>query len=180
MMAHVSERVKLFRFVRDIPYSIALSENEQDYCCATKTPMLQKLLASIGIKSRRIHCRFEWKNFGLPKEIFAKATSPECGHEYLEVLIPENDKWVTVDPTWDSAIKTTGLPIAEWDGTNATSIGVKAVKTHSPEESEQIIKETAALSPEVWRKFFDANREFLGAINQWLAQHRQTAGRAST
>lgn len=171
-MTTVAERIKLFRTVRDIPYYIALSRHEQDYCCATKTPLLQKLLEHEGLDSRRICCRFEWKNFGLPADILSLATSPQAGHEYLEVFIPEKKSWVRVDPCWDRHLSAAGLPIAEWDGMTDTTLGVRPVKTFSPEESAAIIEEIDAVPPAAWQNFFDHNRAFLGAINNWLEQYR--------
>lgn len=173
MTGVLSERIKLFRFVRDIPYRIGLTWEEQDYCCATKTPMLQKLLSTVGLKSRRICCEFAWAGFGLPENILAIATTPGAGHEYLEVLIPENDQWISVDPTWDSQIKSTGLPIAEWDGLTPTVLAVTPTKTFSPEESSKLIEQVDQAPREDWQEFYEQNRPFLGAINNWLEQHRR-------
>ena len=61
--SHLGERIKLFHFIRDIPYRIGLSRSEQDYCCTTKAPMLQKLLRSCDSESRRIWCRFNGDDF---------------------------------------------------------------------------------------------------------------------
>lgn len=171
-MADLSERIKLFRFVRDIPYRIGLAWEDQDYCCATKTPMLQKLFSTIGLESRRICCQFEWAGFGLPENILAIATTSEAGHEYLEVFVPEKKQWVKVDPTWDSDIKLTGLPIAEWDGLTSTVLAVSPSKTFSPEESLKINEEVDQTPREAWQEFFALNRPFLGAINNWLEQNR--------
>ncbi|HEU0117500.1 MAG TPA: hypothetical protein VFR09_02600 [Alphaproteobacteria bacterium] len=172
----LKDRTKLFQFIRDIPYRIALSQDEQDYSCAAKTPMLQKMLSTVGLKSRRICCQFEWKSFGLPEDILKQAIATECGHEYLEVYIPENDKWVAADPTWDSKINSTGLPIAEWDGMNPTALAIKPTKVFSPEESAKINEEVENASKEAWNTFFEENRIFFRSLNAWFERHRQNAG----
>lgn len=168
MSGDVAERIKCFRFVRDIPYYIALSDNEQDYCCATKTPMLQKLLAGLDIKSRQINCQFDWAGFGLPPDVLAEATSPHCAHVYLEVFIPEKNEWVAVDPTWDNKLQSAGLPIAEWDGLNPTVLAVKPVKTFSAEESQKVNQQMDGMPPETMQKFYKDNHNFISAINNWL------------
>ena len=172
MSGDLLERIKCFRFVRDIPYRIGLSAAEQDYCCATKTPMLQKLLAALEIKSRRICCEFQWADVGLPESIIKKATSPDCFHEYLEVFIPEKNAFVIVDPTWDEKLKTTGLPIATWDGLTETKLAVKPSKTYSADESRLINEEADKAPAYAMQKFYDANFAFMNAINIWLDEHR--------
>jgi len=172
MSANVAERIKLFRTVRDIPYRIGLAPGDTDYCCATKTPLLQKLLGTAGLRSRRVYCRFLWQDTELPRAVFKKAPEPEAGHEFLEVFIPEKKKWVAVDPTWDSGAKTVGLPIASWNGLGATALAVKPIKIFSPKESAAVFAQIDKTPPRVWANFLKQNRAFFSAINDWLERNR--------
>jgi len=168
----LAERTKIFRFVRDIPYRIALSDQEQDYCCATKMPMLQRLLASAGLKSRRIFCSFSWSTTKLPLDLIAQAPNPEEEHEYLEVYVIEANKWISIDPTWDAPLKASGFPIAEWDGVNSTALAVVPIKVFSPEESASKIKQIDETESEAWQEFYAVYGAFFKNVNKWLDQQR--------
>ena len=172
MTPDLARRIKLFRLVRDIPYRIGLALEEPDYCCSTKTPLLQRLMATLGLESRRICCRFRWEDTALPRDLVALAPDPESGHEYLEVLLPEKKAWVAVDPSWDIAIASTGLPVAAWDGSNSTVLAVTPVKTFSPKKSAEMVKRIDDAPPAAWQDFFDRNRVFFTALNGWLEHHR--------
>lgn len=173
--ADIAERVRLFRLVRDIPYRIGLSRDDSDYCCMTKAPLLQTLLGTIGIKSRRIYCRFLWKDSRVPQAIIKKSPLPDCLHEYLEVFVPEKKKWVVADPTWDAGLKAAGFPVSNWNGVAATVLGVKPVKFYSPRKSDAIREQIEGYSSAEWDKFFKQNRAFFKAINGWLEDNRRHA-----
>ncbi|MBI5803532.1 hypothetical protein HY448_02495 [Candidatus Pacearchaeota archaeon] len=129
------ERIKMFEQVRDIPYYISVGK-EKGFDCSVKAEMLKKLL---DLKSRSIICEFRWEDLKLPKEILEIYHENPEYHEFLEVYIPEKQKFVIVDPTWDNRLKSI-LPINEWDGLNNTRIAVPAKKIYSPEESEKKIQ----------------------------------------
>ena len=172
MSADLTERIGLFRFVRDIPYRIGLSRQEQDYCCATKATMLQKLLAGSGLQTRVMCCRFRWDETSFPPELLAQAPAPENGHSYVEVLIPESNERVAVDPTWDRGLKTAGLPVAEWNGLNATVFAVKPSHVSSPQESASILAQINALPDQAWDDLYQKSGTFFAAVNDWLHQQR--------
>lgn len=169
----IEERIKLFRIVRDIPYYISTG-TEQDYSCATKPFILDILLRSIGLKVKHVLCTFKWEKLGLPEELLAIPHDPEETHEYLLVFVPENKKWVKVDPTWDSRIQHPSIPIAEWDGLNDTSIAVPIEHTWTPEESEKLIEEEENMSEEERAEYLKRNGEFFRAFNRWLESQRKS------
>jgi hypothetical protein len=175
MNANVAERINLFRTVRDIPYHIGLSQDDSDYSCMAKSPLLQKLFETIRIKSRRMYCRFLWKDSKLPQAILAKSPLPDCLHEYLEVFVPEKKKWIVVDATWDSGLKSAGFPVSNWNGVSPTPLGVKPVKFYSPRKSDAIREQIEGYSTAEWNKFFKQNRAFFKAMNNWLEQRRRHA-----
>lgn len=167
----IEKRIELFRIVRDIPYYISTGM-EQDYSCATKPFILDILLKSIGLEIKHILCTFEWEELGLPKELLSIPHDSEETHEYLLVFIPENSKWVKVDPTWDSKIKHPSIPTSQWDGLNDTEIGVKIKHKWSPEESEKLIEEEENMSEEERGEYLKKNSEFFKVFNRWLDSQR--------
>lgn len=168
----IEERIKLFRIVRDIPYYISTG-TEQDYSCATKPFILDLLLRSIGLEIKHVLCTFKWAKLELPEELLARPHDPEETHEYLLVFVPEKNKWVKVDPTWDSRIQHSLIPIAEWDGLNDTLIAVPVEHTWSPEESEKLIEEEENMSEEERAEYLKKNAEFFKAFNRWLESQRK-------
>ena len=164
-------RKRYFRMVRDIPYYIAVGD-EQDYCCATKPLMLDKLLSTLGLKSRHILCTFRWSKLGLPPEVLAIPHDDEDTHEFLEVQIPETGAWVRVDPNWDSRIRNLNLPISEWDGIHDTPVAVPAEKIYTAEESEKLIAEEEAADAAVRKEYLERNKDFFIAINKWIDSQR--------
>lgn len=169
MRSQITERIRLFKIVRDIPYYIAVG-NEQGYQCVTKPEILDRLLRTIGLKSRHIICEFRWKDLGLPKEILKLPHEDPETHEYLELWIPERKRWVKVDPNWDSRIQYLKIPISEWDGLNDTKLAVTPIETLSPEESTAFITQDTGREME---KYMERNREFFIALNKWLESIRK-------
>src|SRR3989339_1633592 len=112
-------RVKLFEAVRDIPYY--LGEEGKNASCGAKAKLLSKLLEAIGLRCRLVYCYFTWAETNIPKEIVNRAPQAKASHVLLKVYVPENKKWVFVDPTWDSGLKT-HFKISQWDGVSNTTI----------------------------------------------------------
>lgn len=168
----IEERIRLFRIVRDIPYYISTGM-EQDYSCATKPFVLDILLRSIGLKVKHVLCTFKWGKLSLPEKLLAIPHDPEETHEYLLVFVPENKKWVKVDPTWDSKIRHPSIPIAEWDGLNDTSIGVPVEQIWTSEESERLIAEEENMPEDKRAEYLKRNSEFFEAFNRWLESQRK-------
>lgn len=169
----IEERVRLFRIVRDIPYHISTGM-EQDYSCATKPFVLDLLLRSIGLKVKHVLCTFKWEKLGLPKKLLAIPHDSEETHEYLLVFVPENEKWVKVDPTWDSKIQHPSIPIAKWDGLSDTLIAVPIERIWTPEESEKLITEEENMPEDKRAEYLKRNSEFFKMFNRWLESQRKT------
>ncbi len=166
----IAERISAFKFIRDIPYKIGLSLNEQDYCCSTKAVMLEKLLRGLGLKTRHIICRFDWTETPIPKNILILPR--ECGetHQFLQVYTPESNSWVNCDPTWDVYLAKAGFQIEDWNGINATGIAVNSLQTYSPDESAELIKGYQDI--DLIKKHLESHQEFYKAINCWLGSKR--------
>ena len=172
MTSSLADRIKAFEEVRDVPYHIDLLHRDLDHSCVGKRKLLQAKLAAIGIDSRPICCTFRWDTTPLPSEIFAKASRPTSGHEFLEAFIPENKKWVWVDPTWDSSLKTAGFPIAEWDGLNPTILAVTHDTIFSADISATMVEGDANVRQEDWRDLHELLAPFLNDFHPWLERRR--------
>ncbi len=168
----VSKRKEFFRFIRDIPYKIALLEDEQDYCCSTKSTMLSALFEKNGLETRQIICKFDWRDTPLPPDILSLPYNPDdTTHQYFQVFIPETSKWVNCDPTWDVGLKSLGFKVAEWDGLSDTELAVNPTHIYSASESSNMIngifQDRALISAHM-----DFHRDYYYAINRWMASGR--------
>lgn len=166
----VAQRVAFFEFIRNIPYHIGLSKNEPNYNCASKCDVLAQLLHSIGIKTRPIICTFDWTETHLPRTILALPRDTGETHQFLQVFIPETEKWVNCDPTWDDALKKSKLAIAQWDGLSDTVLAVKPHHIYTPDESRAIIQNEH--DPTAFNRHMKKHRAFYKAVNAWLNSHR--------
>lgn len=165
-------RILFFRIVRDIPYRIALAEGEQDYCCATKPMILDRLLSTLGLRCRHILCSFRWEDLNLPRHLVTLTHDEIDTHEYLEVLVPETQAWLKVDPNWDIWIRSPSIPIAQWDGLHDTILAVKPLETYSPEKSANLIAEEDQADPEARSAYLKKNAKFFRELNRWLQSQR--------
>lgn len=159
--------VNYFRFVRDIPYKIPISENEADYCCSGKHKVLYQLLKSLKLKVRYRVCEFLWSSVNLPKEVVNIFHQDLSTHTYLEVFIQARG-WIVVDSTWDERLSKL-FQINEWDGKNNTVIAVKPVRIYSPAESKRYV-ETESVDDVT--NDLKINGKFYDAINKWLEKIR--------
>lgn len=156
-------KIDAFNLVRDIPYRIPLDVKEVDNTCYGKHVLLGKMFGHLGIEVRPRICKFSWKDLRLPSELL-EITHEEAVHAYLEAKI--NDKWVTLDATWDSGLRNI-LTVNDWDGFSATEICVKATKIYSPSKSLEIFHNVDDLEEDL-----RVNGAFYKAFNNWLEQSR--------
>lgn len=165
----IEKRIEFFNRVRDIPYKIPLSTSEPDYCCSGKHKILFDLLKSLDLKVRYRVCEFLWNQFDLPEDVKNIPHEENCTHTYLEAYIPENNKWIIVDATWDKGLSDKFM-INEWDGMNDTKNAIQPSKIYSPEESEKFVRTE---SKEDTEKDLEINGKFYDAFNKWLESLRR-------
>lgn len=158
--------IETFKTIRDIPYRIPLTLNEEDKCCDGKHIMLKNLLEELGLKVRYRVCSFLWSSVNLPNEVLNIFHDNLSSHVWLEVLI--NDKWLIIDATWDIGIKNI-FPINEWDGKSNTKIAVNPLKLYTPQESARIMNNS---NDEEIILDLKRNKSFYKAFNDWLAVQR--------
>lgn len=156
-----------FYDIREIPYSIPLSLQEQNKCCSGKNLLLLNALKDSGYDVRWRVCSFRWSGLDLPEEVTAFPHEDESTHAYLEFM--KDGEWRVVDATWDSHLKGY-LPVVEWDGIAATAIGVHPVEIFSPEKSDEIMGMPAEYS---FAEDVEKNGQFYQALNNWLSELRK-------
>ena len=163
------KRKRVFEAVRDIEYHIAV-DGEADWSCASKSFLLQRRLASLGLGSTFAYGTYSWRQLHLPQTLLALLPSDEAWHQWLRVFIPETQLWVDVDASWDSGLEKL-FSIAHWDGLHSTSIAVPLVRRCSEEENTAITGN--GYQPELVATYMQAYRPFLSALNEYLVTIRR-------
>jgi hypothetical protein len=159
--------IKAFEKVRDIPYSIPLSYDEDDDCCSGKSAKLLGLLTAQGCKVRYRVCVFFWNTLPLPKAVSGVPHDADCTHTYLEINI--EGKWRVLDATWDKDLKST-FHVNKWDGKSDTQMAVTPTKIFAPTKSLSIVKKQDRKTIE---DDLSRNRDFYLAFNEWLNETRK-------
>ena len=129
--------------------------------------MLGKLLEGLGLKTRQIICTFDWTETPLPQNVLSLPyDKSDITHQFMQVFIPETQRWVDCDPTWDYELIKGGFKISQWDGINPTILAVTPHKIFSQEETLEYKKKWE--DPAAIERHLDFCRDFYGAINNWL------------
>lgn len=170
MTDSLKDRIAAFNEVRDMPYFIA-TRGEQDCCCSTKAYFLEKKLRILGLECRHALCWFKWEKLGLSAAVLSISHEALPCHQFLEVLIPESNEWVIVDPTWDKELKG-ALPINNWDGLTGTDCAVPIERLCTQDETARIFKECE--DPRLVSEYFESQGPFLRAVNEYLVNVRKT------
>jgi len=159
--------IKEFEMVRDIPYRIALTLEEQSDDCLGKAMMLFEILRNRGYEARYRVCKIRWSSLNLPEEITSLPHNDDCSHAYLEVKI--GGVWKIIDPTWDKGLAKI-FHINEWDGESDNEVAIPCLECLSPEDSERHIKNIT--TREAIIADLNESGEFYKAFNNWLEKYR--------
>lgn len=155
-----------FQSIRDIPYKIPLTPNEEDTCCNGKHKKLKDLFAKQGFEARYRVGSFFWSSINLPREVSSVPHDDLSSHVWLEVLI--DGEWVTVDAAWDIGLKNI-FHVNEWDGKSDTEIAVKVLEIFSPEKSAEIMD---GENNDDLLSDLKINGGFYKVFNEWLDKNR--------
>jgi len=169
------ELVEIFNQIRDIPYRIPLTLEEEDNCCVGKHKKLFNLLKEKGYNVRYRICTFNWEDTNIPDHIKTIPHESKATHTYLEIEIDK--EWKILDITWDKKLSNI-LPINNWDGRSDTNITVPKKTILSPEESIKIVKEEE--NKDFMINDLKLNKEFYKAINDWIESNRLTSNKAES
>jgi hypothetical protein len=122
--------VSLFEKVRDIPHGYINSRNPLDVynhnkgTCSGKHELLKALYEELNIPVKNFVVKHNFKN--LPNDISKLLGSKDMLdlHNFLKIKI--NNKWLTVDATWDKDLEELGFPVNHnWDGQSNMQLAVK-------------------------------------------------------
>lgn len=173
--------ITLFEKVRDIPYGDVGSRDPLDVykqnkgTCSGKHELLKALYKELGlqVKDFLIMHRFKELPVKFSPEIteILNRTDITDPHNYFKVLI--DNKWLTVDVTWDKALQKLGFPVNEnWDGKSDMPVAVApGGKVYEPEDPIALKKELISELPENAQ---EERKLFLKKCTEWLDNLRET------
>lgn len=165
----IQQSVELFKRVRNFPYRLGLDGDPDKLVtegvgnCTRKHLYLLPKLKQLGRKTEIGVAVFDWRQLLIPEEIISLLKDPIQAHMFLFV----DDK--PVDATWPQDLPP-GFPSNQWDGINATPLGVTALEIIKP---NSLIFQTRLIASST----FNVLRNLLGkekltpfndAFNQWM------------
>lgn len=157
-----------FYRIRDIPYRIPLSVEEEDVCCSWKMKQLFSFCASHSIPCRYRVCEFLWSDLALPDEVTSIFHENLSTHVFLEIEV--HGEWLCVDPTWDVGLSNI-LPVNERDSVSSTYFAVKPIRFYDLPTSHTIM--TWESSDEEMIADLAVHKDFYRALNDWFAEVRK-------
>lgn len=162
----VKNRIEIFNRVRDIPFRIT---GKNSMYCFKKCKLLKQELKNIGIESKIMVGNFKWTDLPLPENILNFINKDIEGHAFLSVCIPESNKWVNVDPTWDVALGRI-FQISIWDGNNDTVLMTKLNKIREHKKAKFLRR----IYIRIKRRFIkENNHNFYVQLDNWLDSVRK-------
>lgn len=169
--------ITLFKKVRDIPYGNIGSRDPLDILknnrgtCSGKHFLLKELYKAIGVPVRDFIVMHSFNNLPInfPAEIKQLLDTNQIidPHNYLK--IKPFEKWITIDATWNTALKQYNFPVNEsWNGTDSMPISVitsdEFYETCEPEKLKKELIQKLTLEQQKNRKLF------LNLVTNWLTQ----------
>lgn len=132
----MQELIEAFYHIREVPYRIPLSLEEEDWCCSWKSKQLFEACSLLWVACRYRVCEFFWSDMPLPDDVDAIFHEDLSTHVFLE--IQRGNEWYCVDPTRDSWLWSV-LSISERDGSSSTYFAVKPIKFYDLVISHEIM-----------------------------------------
>src|SRR3990172_5330811 len=125
--------IKIFEKVRDIPYgTIGSRDPKQVYfknkgTCSGKHMLFYELVTGLEIRAKHFICshKFEQSRIKFPPQLqeILKENDVLDYHNFVKVFA--DNKWLTIDLTWDLPLKKYGFPVHEnWDGKSDIPLSV--------------------------------------------------------
>ena len=172
--------ITLFEKVRDIPYGNIGSRNPLDVykhnkgTCSGKHELLKALYKELGIsvKDFIIMHRFKHLPVEFPKEIQTMLDKTDIIDPHNFFKIKRDEKWLTIDITWDKALKKLGFPVnLNWNGRSEMQVAVApGGKVYETSDPIALKKELISKFPEQAQK---ERKLFLEKCTKWLDSLRK-------
>lgn len=128
--------VQSFFTIRDIPYRIPLSLDEESCNCAGKAIQLFAICEEVWVPCRYRVCEFFRSDLWLPEDISTIPHDDLTTHVFLEICI--KDERYCVDPTRDNGLQSI-LPVTERNGVSSTYFAVKPIRFYDLVTSHTIM-----------------------------------------
>ena len=167
--------VTLFEKVRDIPYGSIGSRDPMDVyrknkgTCSGKHELLKVLYRELGIpvKDFIIMHRFKKLPVKFPNDIQEILDRTDIVDPHNFFKIQRDNKWYTVDITWDKDLKKLGFTVNEkWDGKSDMEIAVApGGKIYETDDPIVLKKELISKLSERTQK---ERKLFLKKLTKWL------------
>ncbi|MEK7447355.1 MAG: hypothetical protein AAB632_00945 [Patescibacteria group bacterium] len=142
MTPSIKKAVEKFYEIRNIPYHIALNDQEENWECETKNRRLEGELRALGYETRERIGLFRWSEQNIPEEIKKLAENEdESSHTFIEIIPQDGGEWIPVDCTWNPELKKAGFPIAEWNGKGRTDIALKCYEVLPVGKNEEYLSD---------------------------------------
>ena len=166
--------IKLFEFVRDIPYgNIGSRDPDEVYkqnkgTCSGKHELLKKFYKELGIQVKDFIAMHKFNDFKVdfPEEIKEVLNRTEIidPHNFFKILV--DDSWITVDVTWDKPLKSLGFPVTEdWDGKSDMELCIIPIEIIETDDPIGLKKEKLSELPE---NVQSDRKLFLERMTSWL------------
>ena len=172
--------ITIFEKVRDIPYGdIGSRDPLQVYkqnkgTCSGKHALLKGLYTTLEIpvkESLIMHC-FNKLPVIFPQNIqqIIKGSTIFDPHNFIQ--IQRNNKWLTLDVTWDIGLKKLGFPVNEnWSGFESLPISV--AKGGEIYETQNVMELKRQLISEIPKNDQITRKLFLKKLTIWLEASRK-------
>lgn len=180
-------RIHIFNAVRDIPYfanmnsisdpALFLNEINEHLrgSCTPKNYLLGELFKKLGLEVEFVSYPFHFSDCGinLPAQLEELAKDmPPFFHFGIKVF--QDEKWILVDSTWDSALTRIGFPVnQDWNGCSET---INAVRSEKEINHHQNFDDRISLVKQAVGEWSYSEKRkavaFFTLLNHWLESER--------
>lgn len=168
----LQNRINISNKIRDIPFAV-LPDSPEDPIkmlrsnkgiCASKHVLLAKMFRRLGIKTKFLIYTFRWSSVEqVTPELRDLAKEFSDLRYHLAVTSFINNKWVTIDITWDKPLEKLGFHVIDWDGFSDTKFAVEPLT--KPEILDDYEPNNGKRSEE--------SMKFYNKLNEWLEKARK-------
>jgi len=177
----VEARIKIFEYIRDIPYYLVPQIGDPSEwaasiieahkgSCSPKHYLMGILFAKCGIKVKYATYSFKWDNQAVKYPDELKKLARDCPVGYHVACKADIDKrWVLVDATWDRALIKAGFPVnMNWDGISDTKNAVISFEETIHESLQGRLDFVKDKRKMISEKQAAAYVQFIQKLNAWL------------
>lgn len=185
-MDHKEAKISIFNHIRNIPYAIVPEFRNPEVgtsgildlnkgSCQPKHFLLAVFFDRLNIPVKYVSYPFKWQDQPLKfpdnfKEILEGL--PVSYHLACKAYIEY--KWISVDATYDPALKTAGFPVTEeWNGFEDTKNAVMPIEEIIHESLEERLSYELAQKSRYSEKEKLLSGEFVEKLNSWLVNIRK-------